>query len=119
VCLHPGWFFGACVVVTALIAGVIYLVFARRSDTFLRRHLEARLDERERASRELHDMLVQGIQGLILRFQAVAERIPPREPARDMMEKALERADEVLVTTRDRFGAQVGDVRDEIPKRVP
>ena len=110
-CLHPGWFFGTCAVITALTAGVIYLVFARRSDAFLRRHLESRLDERERASRELHDTLVQGIQGLILRFQAVAERIPTREPARDMMEKALERADEMLVTTRDRF--------DETAKRVP
>jgi len=101
VCLHPGWFFGTLAVVVALIAGVIYLYAARRTETILRRHLEVRLDEGARVSRELHDTLVQGIQGLILRFQAVAERIPAREPAREMMERALERADEVLVATRD------------------
>jgi signal transduction histidine kinase len=64
--------------------------------------MEERLGERERIARELHDTLLQGIQGLVLRFQAVAERIPASEPARHMIEKALDRADEVLVEGRDR-----------------
>ncbi len=99
----------------ALAAGVVYHLRARRAEAAMRRRLEAQLAERERAARELHDTLLQGIQGLILRFQAVAERIPSREPAREMMERALERADEVLVETRDR----VYDVRDPASKQLP
>ena len=38
--------------------------------------LEARLAERERIARELHDTLLQGMQGLIWRFQAATDRIP-------------------------------------------
>ncbi len=68
----------------------------------MRRRLEARLAERERETRELHDTLIQGLQGLILRFQAVCERIPQREPARELMERALERADRMLLDSRDR-----------------
>ncbi len=64
---------------------------------------QQRLVERERIARELHDTLLQGIQGLILRFQSVAERIPPDGPARQMMEEALEKADQVLVEGRDQL----------------
>jgi signal transduction histidine kinase len=61
-----------------------------------------RLDERERIARELHDTLLQSTQGLILRFQSVANRIPAQDPARDLLDKALNRADEVLAEARDR-----------------
>jgi signal transduction histidine kinase len=68
----------------------------------VRGRLEERLAERERIARELHDALLQGVQGLVLRFQAVANRIPTREPTRELMERALERADQVLNEGRDR-----------------
>ena len=67
----------------------------------VRARTEERIGERERIARELHDTLLQSIQGLILRFHAAAERIPPSEPARQMVENALDRADEVLVKGRD------------------
>lgn len=71
-------------------------------------HLEAlaveqRLVERERSARELHDTLLQGVQGLMLHLQAATECIPPHEPARRMMENALERADEILLRGRDKL----------------
>jgi signal transduction histidine kinase len=64
--------------------------------------LEERLAERERIARELHDTLLQGIQGLMWRFQAAADQIPVAEPARQLIEGALDRADEVIVEGRDR-----------------
>jgi signal transduction histidine kinase len=42
------------------------------------------------------------VQGLILKFQAATDEIPRDIPARQMMEKALDRADEVLIDGRDR-----------------
>lgn len=62
-----------------------------------------RLVERERSSRELHDTLLQGLQGLMLHLQAATECIPPHEPARRMMENALERADEIILRGKDRL----------------
>jgi ligand-binding sensor domain-containing protein/signal transduction histidine kinase len=89
----------------AAFAGVLcslYLLRLNQMTAQIRARLEERLGERERIARELHDTLLQGVQGLVLRFQAVAERIPVSEPARRMIERALDRADEVLVEGRDR-----------------
>ncbi len=79
----------------------------------MRERLEDRIVERERIARDLHDTLLQGLQGLILQFQAVSARIPSHEPASDMMERALTRADEVLLESRSR----VKDLRDSLELR--
>jgi signal transduction histidine kinase len=84
-----------------LLAG-LYFLRLRQLAVQIQSRIEERLGERERIARELHDTLLQSVQGLILRFQAVADGIPESEPARLMMENALERADQVLVEGRDR-----------------
>ncbi len=63
--------------------------------------LEERLRERERIARELHDTLLHSVQGLILEFQAIANRIPAQEPMHQQMEGVLERADNVLIEGRE------------------
>jgi signal transduction histidine kinase/ligand-binding sensor domain-containing protein len=68
----------------------------------IRSRLEERIGERERIARELHDTLLQGVQGLILRFQAVADRIPVEEKSREQLEAALAAADDVVVDARNR-----------------
>lgn len=80
----------------------------RRSAQNLRDRLEERHAERERIARELHDTLLQGVQGLMLSFQAATEQIPSTHPARGRMERALDRADQVLVEARER----VNNLRD-------
>jgi signal transduction histidine kinase len=80
----------------------------RRSAQHLRDRLEERHAERERIARELHDTLLQGVQGLMLSFQAATEQIPSTHPARCKMERALDRADQVLVEARER----VNNLRD-------
>jgi signal transduction histidine kinase len=79
---------------------LLWLVFALR----LRKvtgQLQARLAERERIARELHDTLLQSIHGLILRFQIATERLPVDEPARLLLEEALSESDRVLAEGRD------------------
>jgi signal transduction histidine kinase len=66
-----------------------------------RRLLEARLSERERIARDLHDTLLQSMQGLMLRFRAATNHIPENEKARGLMESALDRAGQVLIESRD------------------
>jgi len=67
--------------------------------------MQVRVSERERIARDLHDTLLQGFQGLMLRFQAIADGIPEHEPARQQLEQVLVRADEVLIEGRDRVAA--------------
>jgi signal transduction histidine kinase len=66
-------------------------------DRLVRRHAE-----RDRIADELHDTLLQGIHGLIWKFQALAERLPPGHSVRAGMDDALQAADRVLVEGRDR-----------------
>lgn len=96
------WFRLLSIVAAISVLWTLYLIRLKQMEAAIRARIEERLGERERIARELHDTLLQGVQGLILRFQAVAERIPASEPARQMIEKALDRADEVLVQGRDR-----------------
>ena len=81
---------------------MLYLLRLRQATSEIQARAAERLVERERIARELHDTLLQGFSGLALRFQAVLKQIPDRGPARQMMEKALDRVDEVLLEGRNR-----------------
>lgn len=90
----------AVAVIAAMLA--TYLIRMRLLASSFRRRLQERLEERERIARELHDTLLQSIQGLILRFQAIANRIPAADPNRAGIESALDRADQVMAAGRER-----------------
>ncbi|MFC5741314.1 sensor histidine kinase [Dyella tabacisoli] len=96
------WFTVLCVLVGLALLLMLFLLRLRQMTMLLHDRLEERHAERERIARELHDTLLQAVQGLVLRFQAVAERIPARDPIRLMIDKALDRADDVLIEGRDR-----------------
>jgi len=103
--VQTGWFIALCVAGSALALWALVRLRVRQAATRVRGRLEERMAERERIARELHDTLLQGVHGLLLRFQVVADRIPKGEPAREMMDRALERADQVLDEGRERVKA--------------
>lgn len=79
----------------------------------IRSRVERLQNERERNARMLHDTLLQDVQGLILRFQAVAERIPDGEEERAEFEAALVAADDVVARARDlAYGQRIDDMAD-------
>jgi signal transduction histidine kinase/ligand-binding sensor domain-containing protein len=86
-----------------VILAVLYQLRLQQVARQVRARMEERLEERERIARDLHDTLLQSVQGLILKFHAVAKQIPTGEKsAHEALEKALDRADEVLAEGRDR-----------------
>ncbi|MDE1146469.1 MAG: two-component regulator propeller domain-containing protein [Azospirillaceae bacterium] len=95
-------FIAACVVLGLLALWGLYRLRLRQVAARIRGRIDAQVAERERIARELHDTLLQGVQGLILRFQAIANRLAPDQAERALMLKALDQADEVLVEGRDR-----------------
>ncbi|MET0616571.1 MAG: triple tyrosine motif-containing protein [Luteibacter sp.] len=89
----------------ALIAALVWMAHRWRVRTLtgrLRLRLSERHDERERIARELHDTLLQGTQGLVLRFQALVDRLPDNDVSRSALERAIDRAEHLLVEGRDR-----------------
>ena len=99
---QTGWFYALCGLACVGVLAALYRVRVRQVAAQVRGRLEARLSERERIARELHDTLLQGMQGLIWRFQAAADRLSPDEPARALLEQSLDRADQLLGESRDK-----------------
>jgi signal transduction histidine kinase len=82
-------------VISAMVAQVRKL-----TETQLTLRFEERLSERTRIARELHDTLLQSFQGLMLHFQTVNDLLPPG-PAKEALERALDRADQAIIEGRD------------------
>ncbi len=98
------WPFKALCAAAAI--GLLWLAYSVRLRVVaqrIRMRMAERMAERERIARELHDTLLQGLQGLMLRIEAATRRIQDPEPAR-MMKDALDRADVVLAESRERIG---------------
>lgn len=96
------WFLLLCALAAALAALNLFRLKLRQVETRLKERLEVRHAERERIARELHDTLLQGIQGLILRFHAITQKMAPNDPVRNLIDQVLDRADDVLVEGRDK-----------------
>jgi len=108
------WFRALAVLTAAALVWTMHLSRLRRASAEIRARLEERFGERERIARELHDTVLQGAYGLILRFQAVAERMPSSDPTRATIEDTLVRAERVIADGRmrvDGLRAQSDDGR--------
>jgi signal transduction histidine kinase len=95
------WFIALCAVSVLGVMWFAYAVRLRYMAERIQGRLQERVTERERIARELHDTLLQGFQGVVLRFQSVADQLSDAQ-AKRRMEDVLERADEVLLEGRDR-----------------
>jgi signal transduction histidine kinase/ligand-binding sensor domain-containing protein len=97
------WFLVGC----ALLLVVLVVLATRRhihvSNERLLARLQIRHAERERIARDLHDTLLQGVQGLILRVHAAAAVLPPEHPVAASIDQALELGDEILKEGRYRL----------------
>lgn len=96
------------------VAAVIALIWAlhrlrlRQAARRAREKMRTRMAERERIARELHDTLLQGVQGLILRFETHSAQLPAAHPVRAAIDADLVMADGVLDESRRRVMALRG-----------
>jgi signal transduction histidine kinase/ligand-binding sensor domain-containing protein len=97
------WFRVFCVLSGVGLAWLIVRARIRFATEQVHSRLAERLAERERVARELHDTLLQGFQGLMLRFHLATQAIPEAEAAKTEMEAALDSADRLLVESRDKI----------------
>jgi signal transduction histidine kinase len=96
------WFRLLCIVLVLATVWLLYNWRVRQHRSHARDVAEAQLGERERIARELHDTLLQGVQGLMLRFQAATNAMSPGSREHVLAERALEKADDLIIQARDR-----------------
>jgi signal transduction histidine kinase len=64
--------------------------------------LEARVGERTRIARDLHDTLLQSAHGVLLRFQTVSQLLPDRPiEAKEKLDSAIEQTADFITEARD------------------
>ena len=116
--IHPPWWSSWWFRLTCLGFCALTILFAhwlrlRQATDRLHVRFEERLAERTRIARELHDTLLQGFHGLMLRFQAVQNLLPDRPvEARRSLEIAIDRAAEAITESRD----AVAELRSSAPE---
>jgi signal transduction histidine kinase len=95
-------FLALCFVAAVAFLWLAYALRLRFATRAIRMRAEDRADERIRIARELHDTLLQGVQGLLLTFHVAAERVPPDHESKKTLERALATADRLIVEGRNR-----------------
>jgi signal transduction histidine kinase/ligand-binding sensor domain-containing protein len=103
------WFLFLC---AATLLGLIWFVLRwrmQRVTAAIQEHAEVRADERVRIARDLHDTLLQGVQGLMLHFHVAAQELPEGGRPREAMERALATADRILSEGRNRVNSLRAD----------
>lgn len=100
--VQTGWFKLLCLASVLLFGWLLHrlrlhVALRRMAATF-----ETRSAERERIARDLHDTLLQSVQGLILTFGGIVKRLPDAEPSKAAMNDALDLASQVMDEGRDK-----------------
>jgi ligand-binding sensor domain-containing protein/signal transduction histidine kinase len=96
------WFLAACVAGLLVMIWILYRLRVRQLAHEFNMTLEARVSERTRIARELHDTLLQSFQGLLLRFQSASKLLPGRaDEAKQRLDSAIDQAFEAITQGRD------------------
>jgi signal transduction histidine kinase len=96
------WFRVACVAAFLVLLWAPYELRRRQLTRQFNMTLEARVSERTRIARELHDTLLQSFQGLLLRFQTVSNLLPTRPAeAKQTLDGAIDQAAQAITEGRD------------------
>jgi len=111
--IAPAWhqttfFLASCLAVSLLFLWALYRRHLQQIEKRFNFGLEARVNERTRIARELHDTMLQSFQGLLLRLQAVSNLLPNRaDEAKRRLDGAIDQAAQAITEGRD----AVGDLR--------
>jgi len=96
------WFRTLCAVTAVSLLSTLYLLRVRYMTRQYNLRLDARVNERTRIARELHDTLLQSFHGLLLRFQTVADLLPARAvEAKQIVLSAVDQTAQAITEGRD------------------
>ncbi|MET0230785.1 MAG: two-component regulator propeller domain-containing protein [Rhodanobacteraceae bacterium] len=97
------WFLILCALLALLIIFAVSALRIRAITRLVRTRVEERADERVRIARDLHDTLLQGVQGLLLNVHVATRKISADSESKPMLERALLTADRIIIEGRNRL----------------
>jgi ligand-binding sensor domain-containing protein/signal transduction histidine kinase len=99
---QTSWFRALCAAAFVALLWAAYQLRVRRLHHEFDMTLDARVSERTRIARDLHDTMLQSFHGLLLRFQTVLLLLPERPiEAKEKLESAIEQAAGAITEGRD------------------
>lgn len=112
------WFIALCWLAACALLFALYRLRVQRVSAQIIGRLEARMAERERIARELHDTLLQTFQGLVLRLQT-ALQLWPSPDARGILSDGIDQAADAITEGRNavqglRYATDSGDLEGAI-----
>ena len=99
---QTNWFRTLCAFTLLALLWAVYQWRVRQLQHQFDMTLEARVGERTRIARELHDTLLQSAHGLLLRFQTVSQLLPDRPmEAKEKLDNAIDQTADFITEARD------------------
>ena len=99
---QTSWFRALCAMSILALLWAAYQLRVRQLHHQFEATLDARVSERTRIARDLHDTLLQSAHGLLLRFQTVSELLPARPiDAKEKLDSAIDQTAEFITEARD------------------
>jgi anti-sigma regulatory factor (Ser/Thr protein kinase) len=98
---QTSWFRVLCVVAFFALLWTLYRYRLYQIHHEFDARLEARVGERTRIARELHDTLLQSFQGHLFHLQAVFETLPAHQAGKQILGRAIDRAEQAIGEGRD------------------
>jgi signal transduction histidine kinase len=99
---QTGWFAAIVVLGIAMLLWAAYRLRIRQVQHAFDQTLDARVAERTRIARDLHDTLLQSFQGALLRFHSAANVVATRpDEARQRLEQAMDQAEAAITEGRN------------------
>jgi signal transduction histidine kinase len=94
------WFKLLCGIVSIALLWLILQFRVRQVVRKARVRQAIQFAERLRIARQLHDSLLQSVQGLMLRFSSAAQAVPSELPVRRVLDELLDQSDDVIAEAR-------------------
>jgi signal transduction histidine kinase/ligand-binding sensor domain-containing protein len=99
---QTNWFRALCACIFLALLWAAYQWRVRQLQHQFDMTLEARVGERTRIARDLHDTLLQSAHGVLLRFQTVSQLLPERPmEAKEKLDNAIEQTANFITEARD------------------
>jgi signal transduction histidine kinase/ligand-binding sensor domain-containing protein len=99
---QTNWFRALCALLFLALLWAAYEFRVRQIHRQFEMTLEARVGERTRIARDLHDTLLQSFHGLLLSFQTVSQLLPERSTeAKEKLDSAIQQAADAITEGRD------------------
>ncbi len=99
---QTNWFRALCACIFLALLWAAYQWRVRQLQHHFDMTLEARVGERTRIARDLHDTLLQSAHGVLLRFQTVSQLLPDRPmEAKEKLDNAIDQTADFITEARD------------------